>query len=358
MIEGSSSIKIANEVGSRTLFRGGNTAPDISVIVTAHDRKEFICDALKTVLHQNMHRSSYEIIVVKNYQCHELDKYLEKNNIINIYTDKTGIGEKLALGILQARGRIICFLEDDDLFSPDKLQYVLRNFDSVENLGYLHNSFDVIGRKGAPINETMYKTVSTSTILTSDSKDNLSMSFVVRNGAFPNISATSVRSDILLRFIEYIPHIKRGPDACMFYIAMESDASLLIDSEKQTLYRKHNSMSNFNTDFQSFLNWNSESNSEIIDELELLLRYINNETTTSFLVFHIQEFRMLRNLTDRSMKRKSKIQVIGPYFSSSLRFKVPYAYLIIGLNLLGLISSTLSAKFYFRRYRKALLSET
>lgn len=42
--------------------------PLVSVIVIAHTRKEFIIDAIMSVLTQNVDRDKYEIIVIKYFQ--------------------------------------------------------------------------------------------------------------------------------------------------------------------------------------------------------------------------------------------------------------------------------------------------
>ena len=66
--------------------------PFISVVVTAYDRKEFILEAVKSVIDQTLDRSRYEIIVVKNYLDPEIDKFLGGNDVFNIYTDEKPLG--------------------------------------------------------------------------------------------------------------------------------------------------------------------------------------------------------------------------------------------------------------------------
>jgi glycosyltransferase involved in cell wall biosynthesis len=44
-----------------------NRKPYISVIITAHNRKEFLKEAIQSALNQTLERSNYEILVIKNF---------------------------------------------------------------------------------------------------------------------------------------------------------------------------------------------------------------------------------------------------------------------------------------------------
>ncbi|MCW1311663.1 MAG: glycosyltransferase family A protein, partial [Candidatus Rehaiarchaeum fermentans] len=125
--------------------------PYISVIITAHNREKYLKEAIESVLNQTLNRSLYEIIVVKNFENQEIDELIRKNEIINLKSESNSlIGEDLALGIEKAKGEIICFLEDDDLFYPNKLEYVYNLFNNVKNLGYYKNNYFPINEQGEP----------------------------------------------------------------------------------------------------------------------------------------------------------------------------------------------------------------
>ncbi|AAT42890.1 glycosyltransferase [Picrophilus oshimae] len=102
----------------------------ISVIITAYNRKEFLLDAVKSALNQTLSKEKYEIIVIKNYNDDNIDEFLNKNNIKNIIMDGT-IGEYLYKGINESKGDIISFLDDDDLFFNNKLEYVYNLFKKI-----------------------------------------------------------------------------------------------------------------------------------------------------------------------------------------------------------------------------------
>ena len=53
--------------------------PYISVIISAYNRKDFIMKAIESALDQDIDKSKYEIIVIKNFVDKDLDRFLKKN---------------------------------------------------------------------------------------------------------------------------------------------------------------------------------------------------------------------------------------------------------------------------------------
>jgi len=124
----------------------------ISVIITAYNRKEFLLDAIKSVINQTLDKRYYEIIVIKNFKDEIIDRFIENNDIKNIIMDGT-IGEFLYTGIKNSSGNIISFLDDDDLFLNNKLEYVYNYFKNNNNLVYYHNMAQFIDENNSIINK-------------------------------------------------------------------------------------------------------------------------------------------------------------------------------------------------------------
>ena len=115
--------------------------PYISVIITAYNRKTYLLDAINSVINQTLDKKYYEIIVIKNYNDSKIDEFINKNNIINIFSRDNSLSGKIYEAIKIANGDIISFLEDDDLFLPTKLKEIYDNFIDTPNLVYYHNNF-------------------------------------------------------------------------------------------------------------------------------------------------------------------------------------------------------------------------
>ena len=122
--------------------------PFISVIVVAHDRKQFIVEAVRSVLNQSLNRSHYEVIVVKNFADREIDDFLGENSVVALFVGEARIGLKLSVAIKKSKGNIISLLEDDDTFSYFKLEVVYKSFLKVDNLVVYSNDFNLIDRTG------------------------------------------------------------------------------------------------------------------------------------------------------------------------------------------------------------------
>ena len=123
----------------------------ISVIITAYNRKQYVLDALKSSTEQSLSRQLYEIIIVKNFRDINIDAFAEEHNVINSYSENKTLSGKIIEAIGIARGNILCFLDDDDMFYREKLEYVFKKFNENNNLCYLHNNFTAIDRDGKPL---------------------------------------------------------------------------------------------------------------------------------------------------------------------------------------------------------------
>jgi len=99
--------------------------PLVSVVIPTHNRPDMLREAIGSVRAQTV--TDYEIIVVCNGSSpQDLAKYAAIPDIAPIVTDRKGIGSALNIGIQAARGEWVAFLDDDDLWEPNKLEIQLQ----------------------------------------------------------------------------------------------------------------------------------------------------------------------------------------------------------------------------------------
>ncbi|MEM0061301.1 MAG: glycosyltransferase family 2 protein [Fervidicoccaceae archaeon] len=185
----------------------------ISVIVTAYNRKQYLLDALKSAVNQTLPRDKYEIIVVKNFSdVKEIEDYIKKNNIREINVKKKGVMYHI-YGIRAAKGNILCFLEDDDLFTKDKLEFIYNNF--KDDVVYIRNSYKTVNYKGEVIGGEFNRRIDF------------------------NASCISIRKSVIdLRNLDLIkPYF--GPDMFAFVSAVGKGKIIRVN-KVLSLYRKHN----------------------------------------------------------------------------------------------------------------------
>ncbi|MGC9122923.1 MAG: glycosyltransferase family 2 protein [Thermoplasmata archaeon] len=263
--------------------------PYISVIITAHNRKDFLKDAINSVLNQTLEKSFYEIIVIKNFEDQEIDNLIEENKIISLKTrDESLIGEDLALGIERAKGEVISFLDDDDLFMPKKLETVYNYFKKYENLVYLHNSEYFIDEKGNPT-RFWVKDLNEDVVL--DNVKNLNILSKLRiYGLFFNMSSISVRKNKILPYLEDLKKINSNPDDFVFFISLYKSPNLsILLKQKLTKYMVHQSTTVFkNIDKNVFVNKQIKYLENYINNRNLIMNLIKDDKLlSSFLYFLI-----------------------------------------------------------------------
>ncbi len=104
----------------------------ISVIITVYNREDFIGRAIDSILGQKDVDS--EIIIVDDGSTDRslniCNDYAEKfQNVRVIHQENAGLSKARNVGLDNARGDYICFLDDDDVMTPGSLKHML---DAIE----------------------------------------------------------------------------------------------------------------------------------------------------------------------------------------------------------------------------------
>lgn len=210
----------------------------ISVIVSDYSRREYIMGALESVVNQTLSQDYYEVILVKNFSDQDIDKFTMENKIHSVLSKDASLSGKIKEGLSIARGNVICFLDDDDMFYRNKLEYVYNKFKMDEQLGYLHNNFSAINVSGKSIN------------------------YQNSNPDF-NMSSISVRIDTIKNC--NLTAVSKSIDTLLYLCALESRASVELDNTVLTYYRvTENSVTHSFDSFDSFKTFSTESLEKIL----------------------------------------------------------------------------------------------
>ena len=212
----------------------------ISVLITAYNRKEYLIKAVDSALKQSLNRSYYEIIVIKNFKDDQIDDYLSYNDIKNIILEGTE-GDYISTGIKESKGKIISFLDDDDLFDNEKLEYLYDMFNKYKDLIYLHNAYLEIDDNGNSLDLKPSDVKSNFNDFIINQKDNKSIIFGLKHEADFNLSSISINKSIVN--VDYIGRIYHMTDTPLFYLALSNKGTMYISSQKLTKIRFHNSTS-------------------------------------------------------------------------------------------------------------------
>ena len=104
--------------------------PLISVVIPAYNAEQFLDETLESVLSQTY--ENWECIIVNDGSTDNTEsiakKWCEKDaRFCYFYKENSGVSDTRNLGIKEARGEYIAFLDADDLYMPNFLEICLEN---------------------------------------------------------------------------------------------------------------------------------------------------------------------------------------------------------------------------------------
>lgn len=105
----------------------------ISAVICTRDRAESLRGALKSLAEQTFPKVYYEILVVDNASCDNTKKIVCEEfkflkNLAYYYEAVPGISRARNKGWINAKGKYVCYLDDDEIASPDWLEKISEAF--------------------------------------------------------------------------------------------------------------------------------------------------------------------------------------------------------------------------------------
>jgi len=290
-----------------------------SVVVIDYKRKKYILDALKSIKNQKgIDLNDIEVIVVKYYQDEKIDNYIKENfpnyKIINLDPNDPDhyIGRNFAEGIKAASNNLIFLLEDDDMFTENKIS---RIFEVVKNIKYdeylIWNKAILVDQNGRPLKSLRHKYLfnNSSIVLYIKDKDKL---------------------------INYIRKINFSIDSfllCYF----NKNKKIIKVNEPLTYYRIHKE--------------NVSRNKRDRKMLEMILnehQYIYEKTKCKNQIPTIVTYKMLLNLLYNA-NYKISLREYMEYLLMSLKFDEYYIKNLVRIFLYIFFKNYLR-KYYLRKY--------
>jgi len=229
--------------------------PYISVIVTAYNRRRYLPFALRSLEAQTLPRDKFEVIVVKNFDDKESDGIISRNGWKDVYNDDPYQGRMVLAGLEESRGEVITFLDDDDMYTDNRLEEVYKAFTSYDRLVYFHNSQTIIDENGnvlerPPLSKNI---VGGSTVIVDVDKlrtfaKKYGMSIVditadiilkVRVRADVNSSSAAVKRDALEASAYLLKELPIFIDLFVFASSVKAGGLIYFTNERLTFYRVH-----------------------------------------------------------------------------------------------------------------------
>lgn len=127
--------------------------PRVSVIIPVYQGDRFLTEAVESVLNQTY--THYEIIVIDDGSTDNSHKILEPyfDKIHYVFQKNQGVAAARNYGIKIAKGELIAFLDQDDLWCPDKLALQVACFDTQPKLEIVHCGWRRVNAIGETLGE-------------------------------------------------------------------------------------------------------------------------------------------------------------------------------------------------------------
>jgi glycosyltransferase involved in cell wall biosynthesis len=105
--------------------KGDRTGPLVSIIINNYNYARFLPAAIESALGQSY--SHKEIVIVDDGSTDESQEIIlrQEYRVVPILKRNGGQASALNVGVAQSRGKIICFLDSDDCWYPDKVARIV-----------------------------------------------------------------------------------------------------------------------------------------------------------------------------------------------------------------------------------------
>jgi len=133
--------------------------PTASIIMAAYNHAEYIGAAIDSILAQTW--QDYELVVVDDGSVDRTKEIVSRYGepIHYVYQENQGQGGARNTGIAHARGKYVCFLDDDDLWLPNYLQTVMSVLEARPEVGALYAACQMIDSSGNRLPQTISRVV-------------------------------------------------------------------------------------------------------------------------------------------------------------------------------------------------------
>ena len=208
--------------------------PFVSVLIDTYNHERFIEDAIVSVLEQDFPASDREILVVDDGSTDRTPDIIRKfePHVRLMRKENGGQASAFNLGIPQAQGEIVAFLDGDDWWACNKLTRVVQAMAKDPSVGIVGHGIVSVHRDGREQAEILREgfRFQANTIAGAH--------LFRRRGAFLGTSRMTIRADLLRRIGAVPEEIEIQADEYLFTLAAVIVGAQILP-EALTYYRLH-----------------------------------------------------------------------------------------------------------------------
>ncbi|GIW67075.1 MAG: glycosyl transferase [Candidatus Parcubacteria bacterium] len=122
--------------------------PLVSVIIPTYNRANLLPKAINSVINQTY--KNWELLIIddgsKDNTKKIVEEFIKKDSRIKyFYQENSGQPAAMNLGIKNSNGEYVAFLDDDDEWSPEKLEKQLKEFEKDKNIALVYTDALIVG---------------------------------------------------------------------------------------------------------------------------------------------------------------------------------------------------------------------
>ncbi len=265
-------------------------APRISVVLSAYNRKDYLLEAFDSLLNQSGD-VTFDIVVLKNFPFPQIDNYKGKVSVQVFSNDKLTSGESFKKYFNYFTGDVIAFLEDDDVFTNEHLSRISQAFSDDKTLIFYHNSRFTIDNSGEVFQNQIFKEVDHKILFNTRTVNELKTLLTYYEIGSGNPSCMAICRNTLERWISSFSRIHYNPDNFLFFCALDNNGTILLDDQKLTFIRIHESSSNTTSSFSPHIKKEKTFRKNVVDGYLAMTEMASNPIAVklSQYMFHRQK---------------------------------------------------------------------
>lgn len=132
--------------------------PLVSIIMPSYNAESYIAESIESVLHQTY--TNWELIITddrsRDHTPDIVQSYCKQDSRIDfvIAQQHTGIAGTRNQCLSRAKGQFVAFLDNDDLWYPEKLEKQVR-FMMENNCSFIYSEYELMNEDGTPKGKTI-----------------------------------------------------------------------------------------------------------------------------------------------------------------------------------------------------------
>lgn len=315
----------------------------VSVVITAHNRKDHIVSAVKSVLNQtNIKKRTFEILVIKDFPDEQIDAFLSENEITNIRREGT-LGEMLHEGIVNCRGQMIMFLDDDDLFFKHKLNHIVSLFTKHPEVMLISNRYKSLDKGNSQSEQD--NNSEPCEIYRPSSLTAKEVVKLINDRIDFNLSSISIRKELLEGNLEKLRELKGGPDTFFFLLSLDKRSDFMRTNRQLTSYRVREVSGSKETFIKNDLAFMQERATYMCNMLRPFTKS-GSEVCSNVAKYLFEDWKVTEQLLNQYSSRKNFMRLLAYRPRSAKVTFSPYYVLKSLLIFVYLLSPRLGLSFY------------